>query len=527
MSQPTVKEFQLNIASEASNICSVYNSSVPNLQPYTNYNVSFVTEFIDNGGWFTSAQPTRLTVPSGVAWAKFTASCGVSLQGSPVQPGMLMVFRLLKNGSITNFIGPGIGVDLSVGIVKDENPTLFTPWIPVAAGDYFELQFYYEKSTIISGVGLIDVHFDVEYMYGTSTTNKGYLWAWGNNTYGQLGTGNTTSYSSPIRVGALNDWIDIRSDDGTVTDGKAVAVRDNGTIWAWGENSNGNVGDGTTSNRSSPTQIGTGTDWTFITENDQSAYAIKTDGSLWAWGRNNNGELGVGNTISYSSPVRVGALNNWMYIDNYDRRTFGIKTDGTLWAWGYNGGGLLGVGNTISYSSPVQVGSLNTWATVVCGVFHTFAIKTDGSLWGWGNGTSGALGLGNTTIYSSPIRVGALNDWAMVSGGINYTLAIKTDGSLWAWGLNSGGQLGTGNTTSYSSPVRVGALNDWKFVDAGDTASAAIKTDGSLWAWADNSYGALGLGDTISRSSPARVGSSNDWITVNTSRSMTLGIKIS
>ena len=171
--------------------------------------------------------------------------------------------------------------------------------------------------------------------------------------------------------------------------------------------------------------------------------AVKTDGTLWAWGRAANGGLGDGTTVAKSSPVQVGALTTWATVlASTARHSLAVKTDGTLWSWGANFNGQLGLGNTTSYSSPKQVGALTTWSKLSGGQVFSHAIKTDGTLWAWGDGGAiftpgpyaylpavparGALGLGNTTVYSSPKQVGALTTWTEVSSRDYAVLAIKT-----------------------------------------------------------------------------------------------------
>ena len=146
---------------------------------------------------------------------------------------------------------------------------------------------------------------------------------------------------------------------------------------------------------------------------------------LWAWGLNNNGQLGNGSITNYSSPIQVGSLTNWKQVSGGYSHTIAVKTDGTLWACGYNRYGQLGNGSITYYSSPIQVGSLTNWKQVSSGYYHTAAIKTDGTLWAWGQNTNGQLGDGTVANKSSPIQVGTLTNWKQVSNGSNHTTAIS------------------------------------------------------------------------------------------------------
>ena len=298
-------------------------------------------------------------------------------------------------------------------------------------------------------------------VFAGAIRSDGTLWTWGSNNAGNLGLGNTTNYSSPKQVGALTTWAKVFASRFSM-----LATKTDGTLWSWGSGLQGRLGLGNTTNYSSPKQVGALTTWLTITGGGYaigSALAIKTDGTLWAWGYNINGQLGLGNTLTYSSPQQVGSLTNWLYVSG-GYATYAIKTDGTLWAWGRGTRGQLGLGNSTNYSSPKQVGALTNWLKVTGGGYFGFAVavKTDGTLWSWGSNNYGQLGLGNTTSYNSPKQIGALTTWLnVIGGGYAYALAVKNDGTLWAWGTNGAGQLGLGNTTSYSSPVQVGALKTW------------------------------------------------------------------
>ena len=307
---------------------------------------------------------------------------------------------------------------------------------------------------------------------GYGVKADGTLWSWGwNGPTGACGLGTAGTYSrvnSPTQVGALTTWYKVGS-----AYRSGFAIKTDGTLWSWGTNNLGVLGLGNTTAYSSPKQVGALTTWLNISSSGSSSNtfvaAIKTDGTLWSWGNNSKGQLGLGNVTNYSSPKQVGALTTWLDVScgNY-ASTLAIKTDGTLWSWGSNSSGELGLGDTTYRNSPVQVGALTTWSKVSCGTQHSLATKTDGTLWSWGaNGGNGQLGLGNTTNYSSPKQVGALTTWFKVSAGGSYSLATKTNGTLWSWGLNASGQLGLGNITNYSSPKQVGVLTTWSNITSG------------------------------------------------------------
>ena len=287
-------------------------------------------------------------------------------------------------------------------------------------------------------------------------------------------------------------------------------------LYVWGLNTtNGQLGDGTTINRSSPVQVGSLTTWSKGAVGESFTHAIKTDGTLWGWGRNNVGAVGDGTVVFKSSPVQIGALTTWYQVAASAIGSAAIKTDGTLWIWGGDSNGALGQNTeNINKSSPVQIGALTTWYQVAAGDSHFGAIKTDGTLWMWGANSQGNLGQNNIIARSSPVQVGSLTNWSNITCGTNHSGAIKTDGTLWTWGRNHLGQLGDNTIISRSSPVQVGALTNWSQISSGRYHHVSIKTDGTTWTWGDNGAGELGDGTSINRSSPIQVGALTNWLSV-------------
>jgi len=295
----------------------------------------------------------------------------------------------------------------------------------------------------------------------------GTLWTWGVNTDGQHGLNDVIDRSSPVQIGSGTDWNKVfRSAD------RSFVIKTNGTLWAWGKNQYGQLGLGNVITRSSPVQIGSST-WSEISGKGRTTHGIRTDGTLWGWGLSLYGIIGSNGGSGFtdsrkSSPIQVGTGTNWSKVSNRDSHVLAIKTDGTLWYWGDGGYGRLGNNQSFGFvvSSPVQLGSLTNWREIEAGDLGALAIKTDGTLWGWGYGDQGQLGRNNTGQFSSPMQIGSDTNWSKVAFDSYRAVALKTNGSIWGWGSNSDGSLGLGNTIDRSSPVQISSAQNWVEISA-------------------------------------------------------------
>lgn len=328
----------------------------------------------------------------------------------------------------------------------------------------------------------------------------GSLWAWGLNTYGQLGKGATGSVQYPVQIGVEKNWRAI-----SVGGGFTLALKKDGSLWAWGANGKGQLGNGSLKHASAPVPIDPGSRWKAIAAGTSHSLAIRSDGSLWAWGRNNEGQLGRGSRESSAVPVRVGNDTGWKAVSAGEGHSLAVKDDGTLWAWGFNDLGQLGDGTKNLSTVPELIAPEKKWVDVSAGRSHSVALGSDGSLWTWGANMYGQLGDGSRVFRVSPVRVGSATHWKEISAGQYHTLAMKSDGTLWAWGWNAFGQLGAGNDKCHGTPVMVSQESDWATMEAGDQYSLAVKKDGTLWAWGYNGYSQLGFGDFEDRKAPAFV----------------------
>ena len=353
-----------------------------------------------------------------------------------------------------------------------------------------------------------------------------FIWAWGANTKGQLGDNTIISKSSPVSVvGGFTTWCQISSCR------HSAALRLNRTLWTWGDNFNGQLGDNTDVSKSSPVSVAGGfTDWCQVSAGRCHTAAVRANGTLWTWGQNTEGRLGDNTIDDKSSPVSVvGGFTDWCQVSAGGTHTSAVRTNGTLWTWGYNIFGQLGDTTTVSKRSPVSVvGGFVDWCQVSAGQFHNAAIRTNGTLWTWGWNSYGRLGDNTTLSRSSPVSVvGGFTDWCQVSAGYSHTAAIRTNGTLWTWGSNGYGRLGDNTTLSRSSPVSVvGGFTNWCQVSVNGYFTAAVQTNGTLWTWGRNNCGQLGDNTIVNKSSPVSVvGGFTDWYRVSAGEINTLAIR--
>ncbi|MDP2160810.1 MAG: T9SS type A sorting domain-containing protein [Flavobacterium sp.] len=302
-----------------------------------------------------------------------------------------------------------------------------------------------------------------------------------------------------------------------------VAIRNDGSLWSWGDNEYRQNGNNSNVDILTPLQITATLDWSSISLGTFNSAAVKTDGTIWYWGRNYQGSTCC---ATIPTPQQIIGFDNFISIASGLNTTAAIKSNGTLWAWGWNEYGVLGNGTTISSQIPVQVGTDNNWQSVSIGANHISAIKTDGSLWAWGRSITGSIGNNVSGNQTTPLRIGTANNWLKVYSGYDSNLAIKTDGTLWAWGWNSYGQLGDGTTTNRVAPVQIGNDNDWVEISI-TTHSMAIKSNGTLWAWGFNNFGKLGIGSSLNQVSvPTQLGTDSNWLKSITGFEHTIALKV-
>jgi alpha-tubulin suppressor-like RCC1 family protein len=289
----------------------------------------------------------------------------------------------------------------------------------------------------------------------------------------------------------------------------SLALKNDGTVWAWGYNGDGELGNGTNTDSNVPVQVSfpDGTVITAIAGGGSHSLALKSDGTVWVWGYNNEGQLGNGTNTSSNVPVQVSNLTGITAIAGGGAHSLALKNDGTVWAWGYNGDGELGNGTTTDSNVPVQVSNLTGITAIAGGDSHSIILKNDGTVWAWGGNEYGQLGNGTNTDSNVPVQVSFPDGTVItaIAGGGDHSLALKNDGTVWVWGHNNEGQLGNGTNTSSNVPVQVSNLTGITAIAGGGNHSLALKNDGTVWAWGANWYGELGNGTNTSSNVPVQV----------------------
>jgi len=328
--------------------------------------------------------------------------------------------------------------------------------------------------------------------------NDNTIWGWGLNQLGELGDGTNINRNIPIKLD-LENIIQIKS-GGRHT----CAITNNHRVLCWGYNYMGQLGIATTVyNTSTPVEVA-GLDRVIqISPGGYHTCALKEDGTVWCWGEHGAN----GTTIDVSYPIQIN-IENVKEISNGGWHACALKHDNSVWCWGNNTNGQLGDGTRNSTIIPVQVTTSTGLTDVIqvsaaAGRHHTCALKRDGTVWCWGRNTNGELGNGSTIDSYVPVKA-LIEDVKQISGGFYHTCALKRDGTVWCWGWNAYGQLGNGSTTDSSIPVKVDIDNVVQ-IATGRYHTCALKSDGSVWCWGYNAYGELGNGTFDNSLIPVKV----------------------
>ena len=339
---------------------------------------------------------------------------------------------------------------------------------------------------------------------------NGDLYMWGYNTNGQLGNGTTDIQDAPVKV--LSDVKDVLLMGGSSCGQYTAAIKNNGDLYMWGKNSEGQLGNGTTTNQLKPVKVLSKVVSVHAETNAAYVAAITQDGSLYMWGENNKGQLGNGSTTGFSEVRPVKILSDVSSIDMYNGHVAALTKNGDLYSWGYNvsgtvgdGTGGLAAGNKVS---PVKV--LSDVKEFKLTSDNSAALTTDGKLYIWGDNMYGLVGDG-TGGFGNELRtypVLAMENVKAFDIGADNSSALTEDGSLYVWGENTFGQIGNGTVgTKFYTPVKV--LEDVCYYDLSDYSwnfhNIAVREDGGLYTWGYNGFGAIGNGTNIKQLTPVKV----------------------
>lgn len=445
-------------------------------------------DFVFDGATVTISGSLKPALPGTSVWLqKWTGSKWVSLRSTTVR----------SNGSysVIDQQHPAQGENLLVGY-RTYRPR--TGNYAAAASAPFDVGYVHRFASVALG----------SRTYCTVQAD-GTGWCWGDNDEGQLGTGDTASYSNDL-VKVPGSWRAITPGTGDTVCG----VQTDNTGWCWGNNSDGQVGDGTVQDRSTPTQLPG--EWIELSSADTTTCGKRQDGTAWCWGNNTYGQIGDGTYQQRTSPAQVPGY--WAIVQTVDERTCGIQENSTAWCWGKNDQGQVGDGSNQTRNTPQQLAGSN-WTGLSLGEETTCGLQTGNTAWCWGDNGVGTVGDGTTQDRYAPVQLPG--SWSSINTGMSSgtTCGIQTDGTGWCWGWNDDGQVGGGPSIGYTQKTPLQLPGTWsKLVTSGWT-SCGIQTNGTGWCWGYNAYSqASGDGYTSNVYSPQQLEANGveAWIDITT-----------
>jgi alpha-tubulin suppressor-like RCC1 family protein len=476
---------------------------------------SFATTVLSGGAYAV----TVLTQPSAVSQTCTVTAGSGTVGGANVTVAVACVTNTYKlSFTVSGLTGTGLDVRNAGNSWGVSSNGTYTYPTPIASGTAYDVSVFAQPKTptqqchVQNGSGTITnadvsnvtvtcgwVSLAVGYYHTCATRWDGTLWCWGDNTYGQLGTGTSGYAVVPTQVGSATNWTSV-----ALGAYHSCGIRKDQTLWCWGQNASHQAGVGV-GDLPAPVQV-PGT-WASVSGGFDFTCAIATDGSLWCWGT----ALGGGAVVA--TPTQVGTAKTWLSITAGYSHACGLQGPvgaATAWCWGGGTWGAIGDGSLANFAAPLQVGAATTWTSISATEYRTCGLQrvTGGqTLWCWGWNPEGQLGDGTTTAAPTPEQIGTVTSWAVVAAGRTDTCATRVDGTLWCWGYGAYGGLGFPTGLNYLSPVQVGTDTDWAVPALGVEGqhTCATRTDGTPWCWGLNWYGQLGIGSLIDQHTVALV----------------------
>jgi uncharacterized repeat protein (TIGR02543 family) len=516
-------------------------------------------------GWNTAANGTGTAYAGGVTFAMGSSNVALYAQWTPV-PTYTVTYNgngatsgaipvdgnkyaagaavtvLSDSGTLVNtgytFSGwntaaNGAGTAYSGGstfAMGSANVVLYAQW--TASGATFTVTYAGNGNT--SGFGLPDPN---QYTAGSTVTVHGNLGFFFNPDYSFAGWNTSANGSGADRavgetftMGNSNvtlyaQWNAADWPPASIWGGarEVITLKPDGTVWTWGLNARGQLGNGTTTNASLPVQVagpgGTGylTGIVAVMGGEQHNLALKSDGTVWAWGLNQEDQLGDDNATNSSTPIQVNGLTSVVKLASRGYHSVAVKSDGTLWAWGWDEYGALGIGvadANYDYPVPVEVQGVTNPIMVTTGFGFSVALMQDHTLMAWGNNEEGEIGDGTTTDRLTPVAVPGIDQVVWISAGWTHMVAIRADGTVWTWGANNWlgafdcedtydnnnlgffcgyGMLGDGTTADHYTPEQVTGLSGAIMALGGDASTSVLLKDGTVWTFGSNGAGQLGI----------------------------------
>ncbi len=307
---------------------------------------------------------------------------------------------------------------------------------------------------------------------------KGTVWAFGLNSFGQLGDGTRADSNKFVQALGLDGAVNVAA--GVE---HSAAVGGDGSLWLWGRNSRGQLGDGTTANKVEPVRVDGLKGVTQTALGWYHSLALLEDGSVLAWGRNYYGQIGDGSREDRTAPVGVLDVRDVVKVTAGWYHSLALDREGVVWAWGWDLKGQLGNGDEDDSEVPLEVIGLDDVIDISGGMYHSLALSRDGTVWGWGSNEFGQLALSDFQETHFPIKVDGLQNVTALASGMQFSLALDKDGTVWAWGRNDYGQLGRDDVTDSFEPLQVPVLKGIRSIAAGAHHALAVDEDGALWLW--------------------------------------------